>query len=108
MRRQRPAAQKNALVNFQTKTTTGKGVDRTEAWATTYTEWVFIRPVSASEIIKSNREEMTISHRIKMDYRSGIVSSMRIAWGTRYFDINSVINIDEANREIEILAAEVV
>lgn len=108
MRRRRPAAQKNALVQFQTKTTTGKGIDRTETWATTYTEWVFIRGISASEIIKSGREEMTITHRIKMDYRTGISPSLKIVWGSREFDINSVININEANREIEILATEVV
>jgi len=108
MRKRRPAAQKNALVQFQTKTITGKGIDRGEAWATTYTEWVFIRPVSASEIIKSNREQMTVTHRIKVDYLSGILPSMKIVWSAREFEINSVINIDEANREIEILATEVV
>lgn len=107
MRKRRLAAQKNALVQFKTKTITGKGIDRTETWATTYTEWVFIRPIFASEIIKSNREEMTISHRIKMDYRTGILPSLKIVWGSREFDINSVFNIDEANREIEILATEV-
>jgi len=108
MKKRRAAAQKNALVQFQTKTITGKGIDRTETFATVYTEWVFIRPISASEIINSNREEMTSSHRIKMDYRTGILHSMKIVWGSRKFNIKSVINIDEGNREIEILAEEVV
>jgi len=107
MNNNRFASQKNALVNFQTKSMVGKGVDRTEAWATTYTEWVFIRPISASEIIKSNREEMAVTHRVKMDYRSGITRALKIVWGSREFDIESVININESNREIEILATEI-
>ena len=108
MKKRRPAAQKNALVKFQTKTITGKGIDRAEAWATTYTEWVFIRPLYASEVIKSNREEMTISHKVEMDYRTGILPSLKIVWGSREFDINSVMNIKELNRDIEILVTEVV
>ncbi len=107
MRKKRPASQRNHLIKFQSKTITGKGIDKTEVWVDVCTEWASIRPVSASEIIKSRREEMIISHRIKIRYRSGITSAMKIIYGSREFDINSVINIDEANREIEILATEV-
>jgi len=31
---------------------------------------------------------------------------MRIVWGSRTFDIKSALNIEERNREIEILAIE--
>ena len=106
MKEKRLSAQMNSLVTFQTKTITGKGIDRTEAWADSFKEWVFIRPISASEIIKSSREQMTTSHRIKMNYRTGIKAAMRILSGSRVFEIESVINIDEADRVIEILATE--
>lgn len=95
-------------VVFQKKTVSGKGIDRAGTWAVFCSAWASIRPVSASEIIKSGRKEMNISHRIKIRFRSGISSDMKIVYGSREFDIHSVININEANREIEILAAEVV
>jgi head-tail adaptor len=31
---------------------------------------------------------------------------MRIAWGSRYLDIIALINMDERNRELEIIAEE--
>jgi len=104
----RLSARLNKKISIQKKSVSGKGIDRGESWAVFCSDWASIRPISASEIIKSDREEMDISHRIKIRYRSGITSDMKIVYGSREFDIHSVININEANREIELLATEVV
>lgn len=104
--KKRFAATLNKQVSIQSKSMTGKGVDRTETWVEFCTCQASIRPISASERIKSNREEMIVSHRIKIRYRSGITNGMRMVYHGRVFDIASVINIDEKNREIEILATE--
>lgn len=107
MKRKRFSSQLNTVIAFQKKAVSGKGIDRAKKWEGFCQVWASIRPVSASEIIKSNREEMNITHRIKIRYMSGLSSDMRIVFGTRKFDINSIININEASREIEILAVEV-
>jgi SPP1 family predicted phage head-tail adaptor len=47
-----------------------------------------------------------VSHKITIRFRSGITAKMRIKFGTRMFNIRSVINIEERSRWIEIMADE--
>lgn len=98
----------NSVVVFQKKEKSGKGIDRAVTWTDVCSVWAEIIPVSAGEIIRHNREDMKISHRIRLRYQSGLSSDMRIVFGTRKFDINSIISVDGQNRKIEILAEEVV
>lgn len=107
MRRRRQSAQMNKTLIIQQKMTVGRGINRTEDWTEVCSVFGSIRPISASEIIRSGREEMKTSHRIRIWYREGLNSHMRIMYGTRLFEINSIINIDERSRVIEILTTEV-
>jgi len=54
------------------------------------------------------QEQMVVTHRIRIRYRTGVIPAMRIKYGTRYFNINSVINPNSDNRMLDILATEVV
>jgi len=49
-----------------------------------------------------------VTTRMRGRYLNGISSIMRVKYGTRIFSIVAVINIDERNREIEILAKEII
>lgn len=106
MKKQRLSSRFNKTFVIRQNTATGKGIDRAETWEDVCVVWGSIRPVSASEILKSNREQLEITHRIKIRYRAGLTRDMQVCFGSRVFDINSIINIDEANKEIEILAKE--
>ena len=65
-----------------------------------------IWPVSATEQIKSMGAVMTISHRIRIRYRSDIRVNWRLKFKNRYFDIVSIINPDMGNRILDIMAKE--
>ena len=39
-------------------------------------------------------------------YLSGIVPKMRVKFGSRIFDILSVINVKESNRELQLMCRE--
>ena len=41
-----------------------------------------------------------------MRYLSGIVPKMRVKVGSRIFDILSIINVDERNRELQLMCRE--
>jgi hypothetical protein len=41
-----------------------------------------------------------------MRYIAGLLPTMKIAWGDRMFEIISIINVAERNKEIVIMATE--
>ena len=84
----------------------GLGAGGTVTWADTLVTRAAIWPIKAAERIEGLRTKMVITHRIRVRYRSSIVPSMRIRHGSRYFDIKAIRNLDEASRELEILATE--
>ena len=96
---------KRVEIQVPTKTTDGMG-GFTVVFGTTTTIWAAIWPVSASEQVKANATTMTISHRIRIRYRSAFKSSYRIKFGTRYFSIVSILNPNERGEWLDILAKE--
>jgi len=92
---------------FQQKTNVSDGMGSSyEKWSTFATRWAAIWPVKAMERIENAQEGQETTHRIKIRYLAGVTAQMRVLYGSRTFEINSVINPDEANRELEILATE--
>ena len=69
--------------------------------------WAAIWPASASTVIASMQPTMEISHRIRIRFRRPFRADWRIKFGHRYFDIVSVINQNESNEWLDILAKEV-
>ncbi len=65
-----------------------------------------IWPVSASEQVQAMQTTMTISHRIRVRYRTNVRASYRVNFGTRYFNIVSIINPNEANKYLDIMVKE--
>ena len=95
-------------VVFQTRTLTSDGMGGgTTTWADTVTMWAAIWPISASETLENLKTEHRITHRIRCWYSSDINPKQRIEYGSRYFEIISLINPNEANVELEILAEEI-
>ena len=79
---------------------------------TTWTElcniWAAIWPTSAREVIRSMQNVMEITYRIRIRYRSDILPNYRIKFGTKYFNIVSIINPNERGEWLDILAKEAV
>jgi SPP1 family predicted phage head-tail adaptor len=93
---------------FQTATDTSDGMGGfTQSWSDTYTCFAAIWPLRSNERLEAMKMESKITHKIRMRYQPGITSSMRIKFGSRYFQISAPINPDERNRELEILAEEI-
>jgi len=66
-----------------------------------------IWPLRGSERIEAMKVEVAISHKIRIRYHSGITAEMRIKHGIRYFNIKSIINPDERNIMVEMMAEEI-
>ncbi len=65
-----------------------------------------INAIASKERMTDGKLVMDVTHRIKCRYRDGITADMRVKFGSRYFDIKSILNYQERNRDLEILAGE--
>lgn len=96
----------NKRITLQSMTQTSDGMGGySETSKSEITVWAAIWPVSASEQVKAMQNTMTISHRIRIRYRT-VDPSWRIRFGLRYFSIVSVVNPNEGNAWIDILSKE--
>lgn len=80
----------------------------TNTWNDVLTCRVDIKTISGKETYLSNQNYSTLSHKIWCRYLSKINSKQRVKFGERIFKILAVLNVKEANKELEILCEEVV
>ena len=78
----------------------------TRSWSTYYTTWASVRPLSGREQEQGMARQASISHRVRMRFKGGILHGDRISLGNRILEIVSIRNIDEGSWELEIDAVE--
>lgn len=79
-----------------------------EEWSDKFYIWASIQTISGKEQFLSNQNFATLSHKLRVRFVDGINPKNRVKYGDRYFNILAVLNIFEANKEIEILCEEVI
>jgi SPP1 family predicted phage head-tail adaptor len=77
-----------------------------ETWATYATVQASIEPVSGREYFAVQSTQADVTHRIYTRYVSAVVPRMRVKYGSRIFEILSVINTGERNRELQLMCRE--
>lgn len=65
-----------------------------------------VDPLRGREYIASKQVQAEITHRVSFRYIKGIKPSMRVKWGDRIFEIESVINPMHQNYEIQLMCKE--
>lgn len=75
-------------------------------WQDVATVWASVEPISGRERLSANQVQAETTHRIRTRGRPGLAPSMRIRFGVRVFDIQSIIDRREIGAELEILAVE--
>jgi SPP1 family predicted phage head-tail adaptor len=81
-------------------------LSKTTAWATNRHIWCSIKPLSGYEKLQAGAISSGVSHRIKTRYDSVLSVKNRLLWNSRTFKIQSIININEANKELELMTIE--
>lgn len=77
-----------------------------ETWSDLDTIWASVEPISGREYFQVQQVQSEITHRIRMRYYSGLRFDDRILWGVRIFNIKTLMNIDERNAEMVVMATE--
>jgi len=80
----------------------------TTSWGTATVCWASIEPLRGREWIESGMENSEVTLRMRMRYTAGITPTMRVIFGDRTFEIVSVMNPSERNRELELMLKELV
>lgn len=62
------------------------------------------RPLRGRELMAAQAAQSETEVMFYIRYLSGVNSKMRIVHGSDYYDITSVVNVNEQNRELEIAA----
>lgn len=81
-------------------------------WVTIKSAWCDIKTIKGSEYVSAatDREHVERTYRFIIRYTTGIDNSVqtRIKFKDRFFDIESILNDDEANRTMTIIGVEIV
>ena len=67
-----------------------------------------IYPISGKEFFAAETVNSEISHKVKIRYIEGRMPNMRIKFNNRIFSIESVINFQERNIELQLLCKELI
>lgn len=77
---------------------------------TAWTDFASVRaeitPISGREYFAAQEVRSDVTHRVRLRYLSGVTSQMRIMFGSRIMDIESVINVNERNHELQLMCVE--
>lgn len=82
-------------------------VNVNDNWEDAFVARVGIFPISGREAVSEDFRQAEISHRIVLRYTKGVVSTMRIKFGSRIFEITSPpVNNYERNDELLLYCKE--
>ena len=94
---------------IQEPTFTPDGYGRTTPSRGTVTIcWGALEPLKGREWIESGLENSEITAKFRMRYFAGIDPTMQLYFGSRTFEIVSVIDPDERHKELELMLKELV
>jgi SPP1 family predicted phage head-tail adaptor len=71
-----------------------------------HTRWAKVEPLSSRERFQGGTFQTEITHRVRMRYTPDIGQEDAIVFRDRVFQVAEVINVDEANEELQLLCKE--
>lgn len=70
------------------------------------TAWASVEPLSGRELYHAQQLSSRVTHRIVIRYLAGVTAAMRVLFGSRTFEIKSVMNQGERGRWLDLLCEE--
>lgn len=90
-------------VSGTTINTSGEEIPKYVDWKTA---WAAVEPLKGREYLEAQKLRAELTYRIKIRYMAGLEQSMRVKFKDRIFRIESIINLNEANREVHLMCVE--
>jgi len=83
--------------------------EQVQTWATLATVWARVEPITGKERFAALQTQSDVDSRILCRYYStlaALAANDRITWGSKTYDIRSVVNTEERNKELQIFATQ--
>lgn len=77
-------------------------------WSKVVTTWAAIDPISGRELYAAEQSQSEVTHKVRLRYRPGITTAMRISWQGRKLKILSVIDWEERHESLLLMCKELV
>lgn len=79
----------------------------TATWTSAATVWASVEPLNGRELLRAQEVNAEVTVRVTMRYNTYASQTARLlVGGSRLLDINSLINHEERNEELELLCSE--
>lgn len=75
-------------------------------WVDVASVWANIKPLTGTELVAASAVNNETTHQIVIRYRVGITAAMRATYGTRIFNIQTVIEPEMAHVSLQLLCIE--
>ena len=102
---------RNRITIQQRATTQDSAGEPSNTWTTFATVWASVEPIRGREFFEAQKTSSSVTNRIIIRYSSTVASvapKMRVNFGSKYYDIEAVLNLEERDKEIHLMCAEVV
>lgn len=78
-----------------------------ETWATFATANAEILPLRGTELFSAQQFETKVTSKIRIRYIKGVSSKMRVLFGSRVYQVESIIDSRERHVELVLMCSEV-
>ena len=95
----------NVTIQAKTITTDSYG-GSVETWADVADVAASLEPLAGRELASAQTVNAETTTRIRMRYRAGVVSSNRITFDGKFYNIQSIVDTDMRHRELIVMASE--
>lgn len=77
-----------------------------ESWSEVATVWASVEDLTGREYQAAQSTQNPVQTRIRIRYRAGIQSSMRVLHGTDVYSIQAVLDRDGSKRELQLMCVK--
>lgn len=86
----------------------GASGEVTLTWTPFATVWGAVEPLSGREYWQAQQTASETSIRVRVRYLAGVVPTMRVLYGSRVFEILSIVDQEERHRELQLMCRELI
>jgi len=80
----------------------------TNDWVDFKTVWANINPVSGREFFSAETVNSEMTHKVLIRFVKDIKPKMRVKFGDRFFNIETIINFQERNQYLQLMCKELI
>lgn len=77
-----------------------------DLWTKLAEVWAAVEPLSGRELLNAQQIQPDVTHRVRIRHRDDVTPKMRVQHESRSLNIESVINLNERDRELHLLCRE--